>query len=173
MYTGPSETGVKGYTPVLQTRAEPRRNRGGTKTAPRRYRDVHDCPFSSATPPTFTGTRPTCHFFPSSQSSLDTYRIIAASRPFYNSPRIRGNAPGILIFPGKFRRTETEWLRGNPLQTFPTALWLFLARIFSLALVRRIFPTNTFNRSAAANIRVPIGKGKNEGRSWDLYRVAL
>lgn len=46
-----------------------------------------DWPFSSATPPTFTGTRPTCHFAASSESSLDTYRIIAARLPFYNSRR--------------------------------------------------------------------------------------
>lgn len=49
----------------------------------------------------FTGTRPTCHFSASSESSLDTYRIIAARLPFYNSRRIRENAERILIFPGK------------------------------------------------------------------------
>lgn len=45
-----------------------------------------------------TGTRPTCHFAPNMESSLDTYRIIAARLPFYNSQGIPGNTRRILIF---------------------------------------------------------------------------
>ena len=104
-------------------------------------------PFSSATPPTFAGTRPTCHFFANSESSLDTYKIIAARCPFCNSQRIRGNAERILIFLGKYWRTETEWLYENPLETFQSALWLFVAYIFPLV---RYFASeflDTFNGS--------------------------
>ena len=109
-------------------------------------------PFSSATPPTFAGTRPTCHFFANSESSLDTYKIIAARCPFCNSQRIRGNAERILIFLGKYWRTETEWLYENPLETFQSALWLFVAYIFPLV---RYFASeflDTFNGSLSLSL---------------------
>lgn len=99
-------------------------------------RHRRDWPFSCATPPSFTGTRPTpSATIVSSQSSLDTYGIIVARCPFYNSPEeeIRGNAGWTLIFLGKI--TGAWWIRGNPPETLQTALWLFIARLRSIRLV--------------------------------------
>lgn len=85
-------------------------------------------PASRATPPTSTGTRPTLPS--SSQSSLDTYRIIVAR--FTIPPRRRSveMRDGYL-----FSQGTSQWIRGNPPETLQTALRLFIVRIFRISRV--------------------------------------
>lgn len=82
-------------------------------------------------PEIHAGTRPRCRFSACSESSLDTYRIIAARLPFYNSRGISGNTRRILIF--QRERTDAAAARlassRNPPETPGSALSLFAAYI--------------------------------------------
>jgi len=55
----------------------------------------------SRAPEMRTGTRPRCHSSANTESSPDTYGIIAARRSFYNSPRIPDNTERDTYFPAR------------------------------------------------------------------------